>query len=207
MLPRRSPGGTIPRKTHASSIDLSQPKRVELARGLTRQLAALEDLRSQVKQAHWNIRGPFFYARHELFDAVAARLLQMVDDIAERIGALGFTARGTSRMVSDATYLAPYEAGNLTGHGHIAVLVERFRQVELEYRDFIPYAGTNLGDPVTADLLTTQLATLEKDLWFLESHLEPGPLVELPGVAEPMPTEPAAAAAPLPTLNGAETHN
>lgn len=192
-------GGLISLQTHPSSIDISMTKREQLARGLTRQLAALKDLHSQVKQAHWNIRGPFFYARHELFDAIASRLLTMVDDMAERIGTLGFYAYGTTRMVSRQTYLEPYDLGRLSGHDHIKALVVRFRQVEQEFRDLIPYCDTNLGDPVTADLLIGMLRILEKDLWFLESHLEPGPLAELRSVVSPKePDDSVAAPADLP---------
>lgn len=163
---------------------------------MTRQLAALKDLYSQVKQAHWNIRGPFFYARHELFDDIASRLLKMVDEVAERVGTLGFYAYGTSRMVADQSYLSPYDMGNLSGHDHIKALVVRFRQVEQEFRDFIPYTSINLGDPVTADILVGMLRTLEKDLWFLESHLQPGPLAELQPIVSDLPKDSASADLP-----------
>ena len=146
--------------------------RGQLALMLNRQLAALQDLHSQVKQAHWTIRGRFFYARHELFDGIASRLLAMVDDVAERIGALGYYSEGTMRMAASQSYLAPWDRDAIDGQAQIRALVERFAQVERELRPIVPYADSKLEDPITADLVTEMLRTLEKDLWFLESHLE-----------------------------------
>lgn len=183
---------TISHTTHPSSIDLTYNKRAQLAHDLQRQLAALQDLHAQVKVAHWNVRGPFFYARHELFDAVAGRLLSVVDEIAERIGALGFSANGSARATVHHSYLRPCDPGVCHGQEHIRALVQRFGQVEQELRALIETC-TLLDDPVTADLVTTVLRAIEKDLWFLESHLEPS--LEQPSampVALPSPSESSA---------------
>ena len=181
--------------THPSSIHLAHRKRNKLAQALERQLAALQDLYSHVKQAHWNVRGPFFYARHELFDEVAGHLRGMVDDVAERIGALGFYANGTTRMAAHNTYLPPYDTAAASGQEHIQTLVRHFGRVERELRDLIPFSEA-LEDPITADLVTTLLGTLEKDLWFLESHLEPSP-VRIAEQTNPMPEGPVQVA-PIP---------
>ncbi len=105
--------------------------------------------------------------------------------MAGRIGALGFEPPVTSRMVAAESYLQPHPHQRLSSHGHVAVLVDHYRRVECELRDLVPFVAAELGDPVTADLLTGALAELERDLWALESHLEPGPLVELDGTADP----------------------
>lgn len=168
--------------THTSSIDLVHGKRGKLALSLNRQLGALVDLHSQVKQAHWNIRGRFFYARHELFDQIAEHLRAMIDDVAERVGALGFYAEGTVRLAASGTYLSPYDHTVADGQAVIKMLVERFGQVESELRPLIDFTQSELEDPVTADLLTESLRTVEKDLWFLEAHLE-GALTRVPARA------------------------
>ena len=185
----------LPETTHPSTIDIVHNTRVRLATGLNRQLCALMDLHSQVKQAHWNIRGRFFYARHELFDEIASHLLRMVDDVAERVGALGFYAEGTMRLAADATYLKPYDHDVSDGQGVIRMLVERFGQVESELRNLIPYTDEQLSDPVTSDLLTSMLRTIEKDHWFLEAHLE-GDGTRMPARLQVMPPKELSEATP-----------
>src|SRR3546814_4335710 len=69
---------------------------------LNRHLAAAIDLRGQVKQAHWNVRGPSFIAVHELFDS---------DTLAERAAALGGTAQGTVHIAAEHSFLPPYTLG------------------------------------------------------------------------------------------------
>ena len=66
---------------------------------LNARLADGIDLRLAVKQAHWNVRGPAFIAVHELFDAVALRLADHIDTMAERVVQLGGTAGGTIQIV------------------------------------------------------------------------------------------------------------
>ena len=67
---------------------------------LNRHLAAAIDLHAQVKQAHWNVRGPNFIAIHELFDKVADAVEEYSDKIAERAGTLGGTAEGTVQIAA-----------------------------------------------------------------------------------------------------------
>lgn len=69
---------------------------------LNQQLADASDLLSQVKQAHWNVKGPAFWQLHRLFDEVAEQADGWIDELAERITALGGYARGTVRMAAAA---------------------------------------------------------------------------------------------------------
>src|SRR5260370_3468794 len=74
---------------------------------LNRHLAAAIDLHAQVKQAHWNVRGPNFIAIHELLDKVANVVEEYSDKIAERAGALGATAQGTVQPTADHPFPSP----------------------------------------------------------------------------------------------------
>jgi starvation-inducible DNA-binding protein len=78
-------------KTPAWNSSNDQPKsaRIALAALLNQQLADALDLGLQAKQAHWNVKGPAFIALHELFDAVAAKISEFTDELAERTVALG----------------------------------------------------------------------------------------------------------------------
>jgi starvation-inducible DNA-binding protein len=71
-------------------------------------LAAAIDLHAQVKQAHWNVRGPGFFSIHELFDDVTTVIEEYSDMLAERAGALGGAAQGTVQVAAEQSFLIPY---------------------------------------------------------------------------------------------------
>ena len=156
-------------KTFQSHVKLSDDAKTALVETLNDTLATTSDLRSQVKQAHWNIKGPQFFARHELFDALAARLTGHADSLAERAATLGGYAQGTIRLSAERSKLPEYDLSAVDGRQHIQVLVERFADHAAFLRDAIGTAEVE-ADPVTEDLLTEVLRSAELDLWFLESH-------------------------------------
>ena len=67
-----------------TKIDMPRRGRTELVTLLNARLADTFDLYSQIKQAHWNVKGKNFFPLHELFDKLAADVLPFVDEIAER---------------------------------------------------------------------------------------------------------------------------
>ena len=85
--------------------NLDAESREKIVSLLNQHLADTFDLYSQTKQAPWNVKGPLFFALHELFDKVAARRADDVDTIAERATALSGTARGTARQSAAASRL------------------------------------------------------------------------------------------------------
>ena len=93
---------------HATYNTLSEPIRFQMAALLDVNLAAAIDLRTQMKQAHWNVRGPGFLAIHELFEKVAGEVENYTDLIAERPRALGAAALGTIQIAADRSFLAPW---------------------------------------------------------------------------------------------------
>src|SRR5258705_9261783 len=89
---------------------------------LTGNLAAI-DLHAQIKQAHWNVRGPPFIAIHELFDKVADVVEEYSEKIAERAGTLGGTAEGTVQIAAGRSFLEPYRLGVADEKAHIAAVM------------------------------------------------------------------------------------
>ena len=77
---------------YKTKIDLSEKTRRNVIVILNDRLADAIDLQSQVKQAHWNVKGPHFIALHELFDKISDLVLEQIDEIAERVTSLGGTA-------------------------------------------------------------------------------------------------------------------
>src|SRR5262245_13045747 len=77
--------------------DIPQERRSELVTLMNQRLADLVDLQMQLKQAHWNVKGPNFIGLHELFDKITEEVEDYVDMVAERIVQLGGIALGTVR--------------------------------------------------------------------------------------------------------------
>src|SRR5712671_5708798 len=101
---------------------LSKNIRAKSVAVLNRHLAASIDLHAQVKQAHWNVRGPTFIAIHELFDKVADAMEEYSDTLAERAGALGGVAEGTIQIAVEHSFLARYPHGIAAAEAHIAAV-------------------------------------------------------------------------------------
>lgn len=138
---------------------------------LNQQLADTFDLYSQVKQAHWNVKGPQFYSLHLLFDDLAEKLAEYVDTIAERVTVIGGTASGTVRMAAGASRLPELTNETFDGMPCVEALAVRFAALTSTTRAAIE-AATTSGAADTADLLTEVSRGLDKALWFLEAHLQ-----------------------------------
>ncbi len=151
-------------------VNLPTETRSQLIDTLNGVLAASVDLTYQVKQAHWNIKGPWFFARHELFDKLADRLRGWSDDVAERASTLGGYARGTVRMAAQYSVLEPFDEGNVEGKHHMRALVDRYQSYTKLVRQGVAVCQAG-EDVATEDLMTEILRGAELDMWFLESHL------------------------------------
>src|SRR4051794_10525618 len=99
-------------RTFATRIDIPEAPRTKLIELLNARLADTFDLYSQLKQAHWNVKGSDFIQLHQLYDTVAEVVLEYVAALAERATALGGMALGTARMTAAASTLdeSPLEA-------------------------------------------------------------------------------------------------
>ncbi|UBF28160.1 DNA starvation/stationary phase protection protein Dps [Kovacikia minuta CCNUW1] len=158
---------------YSTRIDLSADIRSKVIALLNQTLAATLDLKTQVKQAHWNVKGLDFYQLHELFDEFAAELEEYIDMVAERITALGGLAIGTARAAAANSILPEYPFDILDGKDHVTALADRFAPYAKHLRDGIAQTD-DLGDADTADLYTELSRAIDKDLWFLEAHLQAG---------------------------------
>ncbi|PZR85756.1 MAG: DNA starvation/stationary phase protection protein Dps [Hyphomicrobiales bacterium] len=132
---------------------LSENIRAKSVELLNRRLAAAIDLHGQVKQAHWNVRGPGFIAVHELFDKVADTVEDYSDTPAERSAALGGTAQGTVQVASERSFLVPYGLGIADEKEHIFTLSASLAAFGESARQAIDEAAAH-GDADTADVFT-----------------------------------------------------
>ncbi|MCZ2343720.1 MAG: DNA starvation/stationary phase protection protein Dps [Bacteroidales bacterium] len=158
-------------KSFPTKIHLAAEVRASVTAILNQHLADILDLRSQTKNAHWNVKGPHFYSLHLLFDTLAESLDDPIDELAERITALGGVAHGSTRDVAKTSRVTEYPAGTHDGLKLVAALVERWGAVANTARAAIDETDS-LGDKDTADLFTGISRDLDKHVWFLESHLQ-----------------------------------
>jgi starvation-inducible DNA-binding protein len=156
---------------HQTKIDIPADARGKITAILNQRLSDAIDLRSQAKQAHWNVKGPNFIALHELFDKVSEELDPHVDDIAERITTLGGTALGTVRIAAQTSTLAEYPHEITDGTAHVDALSSAIADLGKKVRANIDETDS-LRDADTADLLTGISRSLDKLLWFVEAHIQ-----------------------------------
>ena len=153
-------------------IDLDQASREKLIALLNARLADTFDLYSQLKQAHWNVRGSDFIQLHELYDTLAESVLGFVDEIAERATALGGLATGTVRMAAEATSLDEYPIDAIAGEDTLHIVADRLAAYGAAVREAIEVTDSELGDIDTSDLFTEISRAIDKHLWFVEAHLQ-----------------------------------
>jgi len=154
---------------HPTHNSLVMTSRAQSVAALNRHLAAAIDLHGQMKQAHWNVRGPSFIAVHLLFDRTADEVEIYSDKIAERAGALGGVAEGTVQVAAAKSYLIPYPLGRAEDHEHIFAVSAALAAFGDGVRTSIAEA-TGWGDAATADLFTEISRGIDGQLWFVESH-------------------------------------
>lgn len=156
---------------HRTRIDLAARTRTRIIGLLNARLADAIDLQLQAKQAHWNVKGPNFIALHELFDRLAGELAGHVDEMAERIAALGGVAEGTLQAVNGRSRLAVYPLDITEGRAHVDALAEGYARFAKAVRKAIDEAA-KAGDAGTSDLFTAVSRGVDQGLWLLEAHLQ-----------------------------------
>lgn len=150
--------------------DIPVSKRKQLIDILNQLLSDAIDLGSQCKQAHWNVKGENFQTLHEAFDALATEVVAAVDMTAERVKQLGGQALGTVRVAAKESRLKEYPVQAVDALTHVQALSDVLAAFNFHARKAIDETA-DLGDAVTADMLTGIVSGLDKQLWFIESHL------------------------------------
>ena len=139
------------------NIGMSEAQRKTIAEGLAKVLADSYTLYLKTHKFHWNVEGPMFRTLHLMFEDQYTELATAVDEIAERIRALGFPAPGSYSEFAALTM--------------IQELVDGQETVVRTCRAFFP-AVDEANDEATADLLTTRMQTHETTAWMLRALLE-----------------------------------
>ena len=168
MIPPTDSATEAP-KLYETKNGISQQRRAAINALMNQRLADAVDLQMQMKQAHWNVKGPSFIGLHELFDKVAEDVESYADMIAERITQLGGIAEGTVRLSATRSLLEEYPLTIADGMAHVKAVAKALSTFGHEARITINQAG-ELDDADTADLFTEVSRGIDKWLWFVEAH-------------------------------------
>ncbi len=152
------------------NIGMSESQREEIAGRLSALLADSYSLYLKTHNYHWNVTGPLFNTLHTMFEEQYTELAVAVDDIAERIRALGIKAPGSYSEFSSLTSI-PEAGGAESAEDMIRALVDGQETVARTAREAFPAADAAADEP-TADLLTQRMQIHEKNAWMLRSMLE-----------------------------------
>lgn len=151
-------------------IGIDKKDREAIAEGLSRLLADSYTLYLKTHNYHWNVTGPMFNTLHTMFEGQYTELATAVDEIAERIRALGIPAPGSYKQFAELTAIDE-AAGSESAEEMIRQLVIGQETIVRTARTAFP-AADRANDEPTADLLTQRMQLHEKNAWMLRSMLE-----------------------------------
>ena len=158
-----------PAPAPAIDIGIGHDDRVAIADGLSHLLADTYTLYLKTHNYHWNVVGPMFNTLHLMFETQYNELALAVDEIAERIRALGERAPGSYREFAELSSIAE-DTDSPDATEMIRRLVEAQEAVVRTARSVFPVAESASDEP-TADLLTQRMQVHEKTAWMLRSML------------------------------------
>jgi starvation-inducible DNA-binding protein len=150
--------------------DLSPDVRTKVCKLLNERLRDSIKLGLNAKQAHWNVKGENFIALHKLFDEVYAATQGFVDEIAERVTALGGLADGSVAALNKSA-IPDHPVTKTNWRTHVSALADELAAYAKLIRKDVD--GTaELGDAGTSDLLTSISRDVDKYLWLVEAHVQ-----------------------------------
>lgn len=154
-------------------IGIKKQDRVKIAHGLSKLLADTYTLYLKTHNFHWNVTGPMFNSLHTMFETQYTEQWNALDEIAERIRALGFNAPGSYAEFEKLSSIKeePSQDGVPDWKGMVRQLVTGNEALCRTARKALATAD-KAGDDPSADLITQRLQTHEKYAWMLRSLLE-----------------------------------
>jgi len=153
------------------NIGIDAPDRASIAQGLSRLLADSYTLYLTTHNFHWNVTGPMFNTLHAMFMQQYTDLWTSIDDIAERIRALGHFAPGSYAAFGKLASVPDAPGEPPKAMEMVRILVKGHEAVARTARELLPTVD-KAGDEPTMDLLTQRLEFHEKTAWMLRSMLE-----------------------------------
>ncbi|QJE01082.1 DNA starvation/stationary phase protection protein [Massilia forsythiae] len=153
-------------------IGITTEDRAKIADALSHVLADSYMLYLKTHNFHWNVTGPMFQTLHTMFQEQYTELWTALDDIAERIRALGHFAPGTYKRYAELSSIRE-EAGVPNAQEMIRQLVDGQEAVIRTVRSAFRIAD-EASDQPSAGMLSDRMEIHEKNAWMLRSFLENG---------------------------------
>lgn len=154
------------------NIGLSDEQTGSVADLLTRQLADLHVLYVKTRNYHWNVVGPNFKSLHELFEEQYTAIAEEIDQVAERIRALGDHAIGTMAEFCEIARLQERPREYPSDATMVAHLLADHEQVIRTLREDVDTTADEHHDLGTSDFLTGLMEAHEKMAWMLRAFLD-----------------------------------
>ena len=148
---------------------IDRQTRIKIANKLNKLLADSYTLYLMTHNFHWNVTGPMFTSLHALFETHYTEYALAVDEIAERIRALGVRAAGSYQEYAQLTDIKE-NVTDLSDKDMIQQSLDANETVVRTARSIVSLAA-DAGDEPTVDLLTQRMQAHEKNAWMLRSLL------------------------------------
>ena len=150
-----------------SNIELSEQAKQECAEALSKVLADSYFLYLKTHNYHWNVEGPSFKAVHEMLEEQYTDVWNAIDDIAERIRALGHYAPGTYAKYAKLTSVKENE--DIPDAMSMVKELANDNQIVVNTLRSALSVAQEHGDESSATIVGDRLATHEKTIWMLKS--------------------------------------
>lgn len=150
------------------NIGITEEHRSTIAEGLCGFLADSYTLYLKTQNFHWNVTGPMFHSLHAMFEAQYTDLATAIDEIAERIRALGHYAPGSYTEFTKRAHIQDQVKQPDSAEEMVSILVKDHETLLAQAREVLNMA-TEGHDDVTVDFLTGRMHTHEKTAWMLRS--------------------------------------
>lgn len=154
-----------------TNIGIKEKDTAAVAEILNKLLADHNVLYTKARNAHWNVVGPDFHAQHLFFETIYNALAETIDEIAERVRAIGHYAVGSLKEFLELTQLSEEKPSKNDSESYIKALLNDFESVIISIRGNIETVEKH-GDAGTEDFLVGIMEAHEKTAWMLRAHLQ-----------------------------------
>ncbi|MBD1430459.1 MULTISPECIES: Dps family protein [Sphingobacterium] len=154
-----------------TNIGIKEKDTAAVAEILNKLLADHNVLYVKARNAHWNIEGPDFHAQHLFFETIYDALAETIDEIAERVRAIGHYAVGSLKEFLDLTQLSEDKPAKNDSQSYIKALLNDYESIIISIRENIETVEKH-GDAGTEDFLVGIMEEHEKTAWMLRAHLK-----------------------------------
>lgn len=155
----------------AINTGLDGNARKAVAEALNGVLADTYVLYMKTHAYHWNVTGPQFPALHAMFETQYREMWAALDEIAERVRALGAFAPTSGRAFAALASIESAEENPPPAKEMVKNLLDGHEAIVRRARKALSVAG-DVGDAASEDLLTIRIQSHEKTAWMLRAMAE-----------------------------------